>query len=51
MTGVLQVGLGMSHVGSVDRVGGEHGLVLVGQGALQGKLEGEVLSSGVESVF
>ena len=51
VTGVLQVGLGVPHVGSVGRVGGEHGLVLVGQGALQGKLEGEVLSSGVESLL
>ena len=49
VAGVLQVGLGVPHVGSVDRVGGEHGLVLVGQGALQGELEGEVLSSGVKS--
>ena len=51
VAGVLQVGLGVPHVGSVGRVGGEHVLVLVGQGALQCNLEGEVLSSGVESLL
>ena len=49
--GVLQVGLGVPHVGSEGGVGGEHGLVLAGHCALQGKLEGEVLSSGVKSLL
>ena len=33
------------------RVWGEHGLVVVGQGALEGKVEGEVLPSGVKSLL
>ena len=48
---VLLVGLGVPHVGPVGRVWGEHGLVLVGQGALQGKVEGKVLPSGVKSLL
>ena len=48
---VLIVGLGVHHHGPVGRVWGEHGLVLVGQGALQGKVEGEVLPSGVKSLL
>ena len=47
MTGVFQERFGVPHVGSVGGVGREHGLVLAGDGALQGKLEGDVLSSHV----
>ena len=39
------------HVGSEGGIGGEHGLVLAGHCALQGKLEGEALSSGVKSLL
>ena len=47
---VNKEGLGVPHIGSVVGVGGEHGVVSVGLGALQGKSEREVLPSGVESL-
>ena len=47
---VFKEGLGVPHIGSVVGVGGEHGVVSVGLGALQGKSEREVLPSGVKSL-
>ena len=44
---VLQVGLGVSHVGHEVGVGREHGLVLVGLGTLHGKVEGKSGPPGV----
>ena len=51
MAGVFQEGFGVPHVGSVGGVGREHGLVLAGGSALQGKLEGDVLSSPVQALL
>ena len=51
MTGVFQERFGVPHVGSVGGVGREHGLVLAGGSALQGKLEGDVLSSPVQPLL
>ena len=47
---VLQVGLGVSHVGPEVGVGREHGLVLVGLGALHGKVEGNGGPPGVQAI-
>ena len=47
---VFKEGLGVPHIGSVVGDGGEHGVVSVELGALQGKSEREVLPSGVESL-
>ena len=47
---VLQVGLGVSHVGPEVGVGREHGLVLVGLGALHGKVEGKGGPPGVQAI-
>ena len=44
-------GLGTPHVGSEVWIGREHVTVLAGLGALQGKLDGELLPSGVQSVL
>ena len=44
---VLQVGLGVSHVGPEGGAGREHGLVLVGLGTLHGKVEGKSGPPGV----
>ena len=51
MADILLVGLGVSHVGPVDRVGGRggHGGVPLGLGALEGKLVGEVFAACVEA--
>ena len=49
-TAVLQVGLGVPHVGPEVGVGREHGLVLVGLGALQGKVVGKGGPPGVQAV-
>ena len=51
MAGVFQEGFGVPHVGSVGGVGREHGLVLAGGSALQGKLEGDILSSPVQPLL
>ena len=47
---VLQVGLGVSHVGPEVGAGREHGLVLVGLGALHGKVEGKSGPHGVQAI-
>ena len=47
---VLPVGLWVPHVGPEVRVGGKHGLVLVGLGALHGKVEGKSGPPGVQAV-
>ena len=49
MADILLVGLGVSHVGPVDGVGGGHGGVPLGLGALEGKLVGEVFAACVEA--
>ena len=49
MADMLLVGLGVSHVGPVGGVGGEHGGVPLGLGALEGKLVGEVFAACVEA--
>ena len=46
---MLLVGLGVSHVGPVGGVGGEHGGVPPGLGALECKLVGEVFAASVEA--
>ena len=46
---VIQVGLGVSHAGPEVGVDREHGLVLVGLGTLQGKVEGESGPPAVQS--
>ena len=48
---VLQVGLGVSHVGPEVGVGREHVPVLTGLGTLDGKLVGEGLPSQVQSLL
>ena len=46
---MLHVGLGVSHVGPVGGVWGEHGGVPLRLGALDGKLEGEIFAACVKA--